>query len=67
MSNPQFNEFRKALRSQGSGNCVEVADAVDGSAAQVRDSKDRSGPVLSFDGAGWNAFIAGAKAGTFNA
>ena len=32
----------------------------------VRDSKDRSGPVLTFDAAGWTAFTAGARDGQFD-
>lgn len=66
MTEPQFRPWRKSRRSDGGQNCVEVSDAVDGSAARVRDSKDRSGPVLAFSGASWASFIAGAKAGTFD-
>ncbi|MEV0430394.1 DUF397 domain-containing protein [Micromonospora sp. NPDC050495] len=66
MSDPQFTPWRKSRRSDGGQNCVEVSDAVDGTSARVRDSKDRSGPVLSFDAASWTSFIDGAKAGTFD-
>jgi Domain of unknown function (DUF397). len=44
------------------GNCVEVATDLQGVVA-VRDSKDRSGPVLVFTRAEWRDFIAGLKAG----
>jgi hypothetical protein len=32
----------------------------------VRDSKDRSGPVLAFDPDQWRAFIDGVKQGDFD-
>jgi len=54
-------EWRKSTRSSGNGNCVEFADL--GDSVAVRDTKDRSGPVLRFTAAGWRAFIAGTKRG----
>ncbi|MFE9205702.1 DUF397 domain-containing protein [Micromonospora sp. NPDC006431] len=58
--------WRKSTRSQTS-NCVEVAPLRTGPAAvALRDSKDRSGPVLLFNRAGWLGFIAGAKNGQFS-
>jgi hypothetical protein len=54
----------KSSRSSGNGNCVEVAAL--GAAVAVRDSKDRSGPVLVFTPAEWSAFVAGAKDGEFD-
>lgn len=54
----------KSTRSSGNGNCVEVA-AVD-DVVGVRDSKDRSGPVLVFTASEWRAFVAGAKDGEFD-
>jgi hypothetical protein len=52
--------WRKATRSANEGACVEVrlADGL----VQVRDSKDRSGPVLAFGPRDWVAFIDGLKA-----
>jgi Domain of unknown function (DUF397) len=44
----------------GGGNCVE-AGAVPG-AILVRDTKDRSGPVLAFGQQAWQAFAADVKA-----
>ncbi len=41
----KFTNWRKSRRSGGGDNCVEVAFASDGSVG-VRDSKDRTGPVL---------------------
>ncbi len=32
----------------------------------LRDSKDRGGPVLLFNRAGWLGFISGTKAGQFD-
>ncbi|MQY20437.1 DUF397 domain-containing protein [Nocardia macrotermitis] len=38
------------------GNCVEVR--FNGRGVQVRDSKDKSGPVLSFTPGEWDTFVA---------
>jgi uncharacterized protein DUF397 len=49
--------WRKARRSgSASDNCVEVAQMNDGTTA-VRDSKDRSGPILRFGSADWCKFL----------
>ncbi|MFD0684028.1 DUF397 domain-containing protein [Actinomadura fibrosa] len=52
--------WRRSARSNGKGNCVEVASAA--SVIGVRDSKDIGGPVLAFSAAEWRAFIDGVKA-----
>ncbi|WP_320066356.1 DUF397 domain-containing protein [Micromonospora sp. RTGN7] len=58
--------WRTSTRSQTS-NCVEVAPLRGRPAAvALRDSKDRGGPVLLFDRAGWRGFIAGTKDGQFD-
>jgi hypothetical protein len=56
--------WHKSSRSSGNGNCVEVAVVDD--AVAVRDTKDRSGPVLVFTAAEWRAFVSGAKDGEFD-
>jgi hypothetical protein len=58
-------EWRKSRQSAVNGNCVEVA-CLPGRRFAVRDSKDRTGPVLIFGDSGWAAFIAGMKGGDFD-
>ncbi|MGW5559141.1 DUF397 domain-containing protein [Micromonospora sp. NPDC003944] len=54
--------WRKSTRSGSGdgGNCVEVADNLVG-VVGVRDSKDPSGPALTFDPQTWKAFVGFAK------
>jgi hypothetical protein len=55
--------WRKSSYSGGNGGgCVEVARNLPGIVA-VRDSKDRTGPVLTFTPAEWEAFTAGVRSG----
>lgn len=56
-------EWRKSTRS-GNDGCVEVAFVEDRVA--VRDSKDRSGPVLLFTPTEWEAFVGGVGDGQFD-
>lgn len=52
--------WRTSTQSTDSGgNCVEVADNLPG-VVLVRDSKDRSGPTLTFSPAAWRGFVADA-------
>lgn len=55
--------WRTSSYSGTNGQCVEVA--VVGNRIAVRDSKDRSGPVLVFTQSEWRAFLAGARDGEF--
>ncbi|MEV0430468.1 DUF397 domain-containing protein [Micromonospora sp. NPDC050495] len=53
--------WRTSTRSGPNGGaCVEVADNLAG-VVGVRDSKDRTGPTLTFDPPAWRAFVAFAK------
>ena len=56
--------WRKSVKTQNSGACVEVARVED--VIGVRDSKDRSGPVLVFSVREFEAFLDGATRGEFN-
>jgi hypothetical protein len=56
-------QWRKSTYSGSNGGaCVEVADNLPGLVA-VRDSKDRSGPVLTFTPAQWAVFTARVRDG----
>jgi hypothetical protein len=50
----------KSSRSSNNAACVEVRFA--GGAVDVRDTKDRSGPTLTFDGRSWASFLTGLRA-----
>jgi hypothetical protein len=58
--------WRKSSYSGSNGNCVETAPTADGGTA-VRDSKDPNGPALYFTKGEMDAFIAGVRAGEFDA
>ncbi|MFC5941879.1 DUF397 domain-containing protein [Micromonospora harpali] len=50
-------QWRKSTRSGDNGGaCLEVADNLPGLVA-VRDSKDPSGPALTFSPAAWSSFV----------
>lgn len=57
--------WKKSTRSNGSGDCVEVAELQDGRRL-VRDSKNPDGGNLTFTPSEWRAFIEGAKDGEFD-
>jgi hypothetical protein len=55
--------WRKSTYStDAGGDCVEVAFAPAGAA--VRDSKNSTGPTLSFDPSAWRGFVATAPRGS---
>lgn len=54
-------DWKKSTKSNGSDSCVE-ARSHDGG-VQIRDSKDRCGPILSFDRESYVNFLDGLKAG----
>ncbi|WP_380280857.1 DUF397 domain-containing protein [Kitasatospora purpeofusca] len=47
--------FKSSYSGNEGGACVEVAEATE--AVLVRDSKDKSGPHLTFSSAAWEAFV----------
>jgi hypothetical protein len=55
----EWNDWRKASYSNGSGQCVETASKA-GTIA-VRDTTDRAGGTLSFSADAWAAFTASLK------
>jgi hypothetical protein len=57
-------EWHKSSFSGEGGGCVEVAELPGGGFA-LRDTKDRTGPVLTFTAAEREAFIRGVVAGEF--
>lgn len=59
MTDAQPSGWRKARRSNSSGNCVEVGIAPGRRVVGVRDSKQHGrGPVLEFTAPTWAAFLA---------
>ncbi len=58
-------EWRKAQRSMGNGECVEVVVPANGSIF-IRDSTDRYGPVMQYSARSWRMFIGDAKEGQFD-
>jgi uncharacterized protein DUF397 len=56
--------WRKARRSIGNGDCVEIAPT-NGQIA-VRDSKDPFGPILRYRASAWQSFLAEARHGDFD-
>lgn len=56
--------WRKSTFSSANGACVEVAILPGG--IGVRDSKNPSGPALTFTLAEWAAFTAGVRDGEFD-
>jgi hypothetical protein len=57
--------WQKSTHSTGNGNCVEVAALPDDNLG-IRDSKDKTGPMLRFSSSEWRAFVAGVKDGDFD-
>lgn len=58
--------WRTSSYTNGEGGaCVEVADLADGHHA-IRDSKNPTGPALTFTTAEWAAFTTGVRTGKFS-
>lgn len=66
MSTPDLSGavWRKSTRSNGSGQCVQVAEVA--GVVAMRDSKNPDGPALVFSAAEWRAFVAAARDGQFD-
>ncbi len=64
MSEVEEAGFTKSSYSLEPHICVEVA--LESTNIWVRDSKHRSGPVLSFAPEEWSAFVKGVKNGEFD-
>jgi hypothetical protein len=61
---PETFQWRKALRSLGNGNCVEVAPVTVG--VLVRDSQDPRGPAINYSPDSWKSFVTQARTGFFD-
>jgi hypothetical protein len=57
--------FTSSFSGGNSANCVEVAFLP--GAVVVRDTKDRAQPAHRYPAADWTAFLAGVRAGEFDA
>lgn len=57
--------WRKSTRSNGSGDCIEVAKLA--GAVGVRDSKDVTGPALTFAPTAFAAFLDSLRLGQLTA
>ncbi|MGH4009398.1 MAG: DUF397 domain-containing protein [Pseudonocardiaceae bacterium] len=57
-------QWIKSSHSGANNNCVEVA-SLDDRGRAVRDSKDPTGPALTFTATQWAAFTTGVRAGEF--
>jgi Domain of unknown function (DUF397) len=55
----------KSSLSFANGNCVEVANLLDGGVA-VRNSRHSEGPILNFTPDEWHAFLGGVRNGEFD-
>ncbi|WP_181722768.1 DUF397 domain-containing protein [Nocardia gipuzkoensis] len=55
----------KSSYSASNGQCVEVAHLDDGTVG-TRDSKNPTGPALTFTPAAWDTFLSATKDGEFN-
>jgi len=62
INNSGTRPWRKSSHSYALGNCVEIREREDGG-TDVRDSKNRDGPVLRVAANAWAAFLQGVRAG----
>ncbi|MEU1391781.1 MULTISPECIES: DUF397 domain-containing protein [unclassified Nonomuraea] len=66
MSGPTVSPggWRKSSLGAAAGECVEFARSTTGEVS-LRDSKDPSGPVLTFTPGEWRAFVGGVRNAEF--
>ena len=57
-------DWHKSSYSSNNGSCVEVRRLP--TMVEVRDTKDRSGPVLTFSADSWRSFVASVHKGDFD-
>ncbi|MEU5285674.1 DUF397 domain-containing protein [Streptomyces sp. NPDC020755] len=57
---------KSSYSNQDGGACVEVADGFT-AVVPVRDSKNPSGPALSFAASGWSSFVSAVRNGELSA
>jgi hypothetical protein len=55
----EYEDWRKASYSNGSGQCVEAAS--NGATVAVRDTTNRDGGKLAFTAEAWQAFTNGLR------
>ena len=65
-----FGHWKKSTYTTGDNNCVELAHALPSSSTRrtvgVRDSKNRTGPVLEFSEEAAGLLVRSAKEGAFD-
>lgn len=64
-TNPSDARWFKSRHSGPSRDCIEVAGLGAGTVG-VRDSKNRTGPVLMFSRSEWQEFLSAARRGVFD-
>lgn len=57
-------QWRKSSRSTWDGSCVEISSAPD--CIFIRDSKNSTGPTLTYNQIEWTAFLDTVKNGNFD-
>ncbi|MDG9683886.1 DUF397 domain-containing protein [Streptomyces sp. DH18] len=57
---------KSSYSNQDGGACVEVADGFT-AVVPVRDSKNPSGPALTFAASGWSSFVSAVRNGELSA
>lgn len=60
---PVSTGWRKARRSMGNGNCVEISTT--GAEVIVRDSQDPVGPMIAYSPGSWRTFAREARLGRY--